>query len=89
MQGANIPLVLVLISGRPMLIESYLPSFDAVVEAWLPGSAGDGIANVLYGDASFSGVLPKSWPKDSTMLPISSLMSGADPLFPYGFGLTQ
>jgi beta-glucosidase len=89
MKNANIPLVLVLISGRPMRVESYLPNFDAVVEAWLPGSAGDGVANALYGNASFSGLLPKSWPKDSTSLPISSLQTGADPLFAYGFGLTQ
>jgi beta-glucosidase len=87
MKGANIPLVLVLVSGRPIRIESYLSTFDAVVEAWLPGSAGDGVANVLYGNASFSGKLPKSWPKDSTALPISSLQSGASPLFPFGFGL--
>jgi beta-glucosidase len=89
MKGAGIPLVLVLVSGRPMRIESYLSSFDAVVEAWLPGSAGDGVANVLYGNASFSGVLPKSWPKDSTTLPISSLQSGSSPLFAFGFGLTK
>jgi beta-glucosidase len=89
MEGAGIPLVLVLISGRPMRIESYLSNFDAVVAAWLPGSAGDGVASALYGNTSFSGVLPKSWPKDSTTLPISSLQSGADPLFAYGFGLTQ
>lgn len=90
MQSANIPLVLVLVSGRPLRIQSYLSKFDAVVEAWLPGSAGDGVADVLYGKASFSGMLPKSWPQDSTNLPISSLMtSGYDPLFPYGFGLTK
>jgi hypothetical protein len=43
---------------------------------------------VLYGDAKFAGKLPKSWPRDATTLPISSLQSGADPLFAYGFGLT-
>jgi beta-glucosidase len=87
MKGAGIPLVLVLVSGRPMRIESYLSTFDAVVEAWLPGSAGDGVASVLYGNASFSGVLPRSWPKDSTVLPLSSLQPGASPLFGVGFGL--
>jgi beta-glucosidase len=79
--------VLVLVSGRPIRIESYLSTFDAVVEAWLPGSAGNGVASVLYGDAAFSGTLPKSWPKDSTALPLSSLQAGADPLFAFGFGL--
>jgi beta-glucosidase len=87
MKGAGIPLVLVLVSGRPIRIESYLSTFDAVVEAWLPGSAGNGVASVLYGDAAFSGTLPKSWPKDSTALPLSSLQAGADPLFAFGFGL--
>jgi beta-glucosidase len=89
MKSAGIPLVLVLVTGRPVRVESYLSSFDAVVSAWLPGSAGDGVASLLYGDAKFAGMLPKSWPKDSTMLPISSLQSGASPLFAYGFGLTQ
>jgi beta-glucosidase len=89
MKGAGIPLVLVLLSGRPMRVESYLSSFDAVVAAWLPGSGGSAVASALYGNTGFTGVLPKSWPKDSTTLPISSLQSGADPLFAFGFGLTQ
>jgi beta-glucosidase len=87
MQAANIPLVLVLVTGRPVRIESYLPTFQAVVAAWLPGSEGEGVADVLYGDAVFSGTLSKSWPRDATTLPISSLQPGADPLFAYGFGL--
>jgi beta-glucosidase len=87
MTAANVPLVLVLVTGRPVRIESYLTKFAAVVAAWLPGSEGEGVADVLYGDVGFTGTLPKSWPKDSTVLPISSLQSGADPLFPFGFGL--
>jgi beta-glucosidase len=87
MEAANIPLVLVLVTGRPVHIESYLSKFSAVVAAWLPGSEGEGVADVLYGDAHFTGKLPKSWPKDSTTLPISSLQTGADPLFAFGFGL--
>ncbi len=87
MVGAKIPLVLVLVTGRPVRIESYLPQFQAVVAAWLPGSEGEGVADVLYGDANFVGTLTKSWPRDATVLPISSLQTGADPLFPYGFGL--
>jgi beta-glucosidase len=88
MEAANVPLVLVLVTGRPVRIESYLPHFRAVVAAWLPGSEGEGVADVLYGDARFSGKLPRSWPRDATVLPISSLQTGADPLFAYGFGLT-
>jgi beta-glucosidase len=87
MSSANIPLVLVLVTGRPVRIESYLPHFAAVVAAWLPGSEGEGVADVLYGNAKFSGVLSKSWPRDATALPLSSLQAGANPLFAYGFGL--
>jgi beta-glucosidase len=87
MTAAKIPLVLVLVTGRPVRIESYLPQFDAVVAAWLPGSEGEGVADVLYGDAKFTGKLSKSWPRDATMLPLSSLQTPADPLFAYGFGL--
>ncbi len=87
MASAHIPLVLVLVTGRPVRIESYLGQFQAVVAAWLPGSEGEGVADVLYGDADFVGTLSKSWLRDSTALPISSLQTGADPLFPYGFGL--
>jgi len=87
MTGAKIPLVLVLVTGRPVRIESYLPQFQAVVAAWLPGSEGEGVADVLYGDANFVGTLSKSWPRDATVLPISSLQTGANPLFPFGFGL--
>jgi beta-glucosidase len=87
MAAANVPLVLVLVTGRPVRIESYLPKFAAVVAAWLPGSEGEGIADVLYGDAKFSGVLSKSWPRNATALPISSLQSSPDPLFAYGTGL--
>jgi|HubBroStandDraft_1064217.scaffolds.fasta_scaffold15096_2 beta-glucosidase len=90
MRSAGIPLVLVLVSGRPIFIQSYLSTFDAVVAAWLPGSAGDGVASALYGNSKFSGVLPKSWPTDSSTLPVSSLLDGGPtPLFTYGFGLTQ
>ncbi len=87
MAAAKIPLVLVLLTGRPIRIESLLPTFGAVVAAWLPGSEGAGVADVLYGDANFVGTLSKSWPKDATALPISHDQSGYDPLFPYGFGL--
>ncbi|MGH7439765.1 MAG: glycoside hydrolase family 3 protein [Polyangiaceae bacterium] len=88
MESAGVPLVLVLVTGRPVRIESYLPHFGAVVAAWLPGSEGEGVADVLYGDAKFAGKLPRSWPRDATVLPLSSLQTGADPLFAYGFGLT-
>jgi beta-glucosidase len=85
--GTKVPRVLILVTGRPVRIESYLSTFDAVVAAWLPGSEGEGVADVLFGD-NFVGTLPKSWPTDTTVLPISSLQSGTEPLFAYDFGLT-
>jgi beta-glucosidase len=89
MRTANVPLVAVLVTGRPVRIEALLPSFRAVVAVWLPGSEADGIADLLFGDAKFTGVLSKSWPKDATPLPLTHDSSPYDPLFPFGFGLTD
>ena len=76
MKAAGIPLVLVLVTGRPIRIESLLPSFGAVVAAWLPGSEGAGVTDVLYGDTAFVGKLSKSWPKDATVLPVITASRG-------------
>ena len=58
----GIKVVVVLISGRPLIIGDQLKQSDAFVAAWLPGSEGDGIAEVLFGDYNFKGKLPHSWP---------------------------
>jgi beta-glucosidase len=87
MSAANIPLVAVVISGRPVRIEALLPKFRAVVAAWLPGSEGEGVADVLFGDAKFTGTLSKSWPADQTVLPIHHDLVPYQPLFAFGFGL--
>ena len=55
-------LVVILISGRPMLITDELELSDAFIAAWLPGSEGEGISDVLFGDYNFSGTLPHTWP---------------------------
>ncbi len=55
-------LVLVVLSGRPLLLDTVIDHCDAVVAAWLPGSEGDGIADVLTGAAPFTGRLPRNWP---------------------------
>jgi beta-glucosidase len=89
MTAAKIPLVLLLVTGRPVRIESMLPAFGAAVAAWLPGSEGAGVADVLYGDAPFTGKLSRSWPRDATPLPFNEDSLPYDPLFPYGFGLTK
>lgn len=80
--------VVVVISGRPLVIEPYLPSIDALVAAWLPGSeAGLGVADVLFGDYGFTGKLPRTWFRTVDQLPLNVGDAPYDPLFPFGFGL--
>jgi beta-glucosidase len=82
--------VVVLLSGRPLIISDALPLAGAWVAAWLPGSEGAGVADVLFGDAPFSGTLPVSWPRSADQLPLSTLLADpAGPLFPRGFGLKE
>jgi len=80
--------VTVLVSGRPLLVGQELAQSDAFVAAWLPGSEGKGIAEVLFGDHGFKGKLGFSWPRSAGQVPINVGDPGYDPLFPYGFGLT-
>ncbi|MCA9970531.1 MAG: glycoside hydrolase family 3 C-terminal domain-containing protein, partial [Anaerolineales bacterium] len=79
-------LVVVLVSGRPLILTAQLPLMDALVAAWLPGSEGQGVADVLFGDAPFGGRLPVSWPRGMDQLPLSPAAE-AGALFPRGFGL--
>ncbi len=58
----GIDLIVILISGRPLVVTNQIDQADAFIAAWLPGSEGDGIAEVLFGDYNFSGKLPHSWP---------------------------
>jgi len=84
-KGAGVPVITILYSGRPMLLDSVLDQSDALVAAWLPGTEGGGIADVLFGDARFTGKLPRIWPKNSEQY--SSLAVPGKPLFREGFGL--
>ncbi|KAG8387199.1 hypothetical protein BUALT_Bualt03G0228400 [Buddleja alternifolia] len=84
----NIKCIVVLISGRPLVVEPYLPLMDALVAAWLPGSEGQGVADVLFGDYGFTGKLPRTWFKRVDQLPMNVGDEHYDPLFPFGFGLT-
>lgn len=79
-------LLVVLVSGRPLIVTDDLPKWDALVAAWLPGSEGGGVADVLFGDQPFQGRLPVTWPRSLDQLPVGN--SDGQPLFPYGFGLT-
>jgi beta-glucosidase len=85
---AGRPLVLVLVSGRPLILGPALAQADAVVAAWLPGSEGGGVADVLFGARPPTGKLPHSWPRSMADLPLNVGEASYRPLFPYGFGLT-
>lgn len=76
--------ILLIIAGRPLIIESVLKDADAVVMAWLPGTEGEGISDVLSGKYPFSGTLPLAWPKSMAQIEAKDTK---DPLFPRGFGL--
>ena len=87
-KNAGIPYVIILISGRPMIITDELADCNAFVAAWLPGTEGQGIADVLFGDYNFTGKLSHSWPRNMNQIPINYGDANYDPLFSYGFGLT-
>jgi|WetSurMetagenome_2_1015567.scaffolds.fasta_scaffold00027_9 beta-glucosidase len=78
--------VCVLFSGRPMIITDVLPQCDAFVAAWLPGTEGLGMTDVLFGDYDFRGTLRHTWPTANSQIPIN-VGDGKTGLFPYGFGL--
>jgi beta-glucosidase len=91
-KSANVPFVVVLFSGRPLILtDSYgvsvLEQSNAFVAAWLPGSEGDGIADVLFGDYKPTGRLSYSWPASVDQIPIN-YGDGKTPLLPVGYGLT-
>jgi beta-glucosidase len=89
------PVIVVLLSGRPLCIEQEIGQCAAFVCVWLPGSMGIGVADVLYGDYNFSGKLTHSWPANYAQIPINTGKvyseeqkgSGGNPMFPYGYGL--
>jgi hypothetical protein len=84
---SNVKCVVVLLSGRPLVLKPYIDKIDAVVAAWLPGTEGKGVADVLFGDYGFSGKLPRTWFKSVDQLPMNIGNPHYDPLFPVGFGL--
>jgi beta-glucosidase len=80
--------VVVIVSGRPLIIgPGQLADIDALVEAWLPGSEGAGVADTLFGRQPFTGKLPVSWPRTLAQEPINVGDADYDPLYPFGYGL--
>jgi beta-glucosidase len=88
LKAAGLPVVVVLIAGRPMILDAIMPYADAIVMAWLPGSEGAGVTDILYGDVKPTGKLPMTWPKTMSQIPINQGDATYDPLYAYGFGLT-
>jgi beta-glucosidase len=88
LKNAGLKTVVVLIAGRPMLLDSIMASADAIVMAWLPGSEGAGVTDILFGEAKPTGKLPHSWPRSMAQLPITTGDATYDPLYPFGHGLT-
>ncbi len=88
LRRSGVPTVAILISGRPLIVTDQLAGLTAFIAAWLPGSEGQGVADVLFGDSAPKGTLPMSWPRSASQIPINVGDLPYDPLFPYGFGLT-
>lgn len=88
----GVPVVVIIVSGRPRIITDDLATWDALVAAWLPGSEGGAVADVLFGLENFKGKLPVTWPSSLESLPVNvgdKDYAAKKPLFAYGFGLTM
>jgi beta-glucosidase len=94
LRGQGVPVVAVFLTGRPLWMNREINAADAFVVAWLPGSEGEGIADVLLrtGDGhvahDFHGKLAYAWPRSALQIPVAAVAKGERPQFPYGFGLT-
>lgn len=88
-KAAGVRVVTVLLSGRPLVLGPALERSDAFVAAWLPGTEGQGVADVLFGADTPTGRLPHTWPRGMEQVPanVGDPVPG-EPLFPYGFGLS-
>lgn len=87
LRSSGVPVVVVLVSGRPLDIASQIGNWDGLVASWLPGTEGQGVADVLFNVVAPTGKLPVTWMQSASQQPIND-GDGKTPLFPYGFGLT-
>lgn len=84
----NVPVIGILLNGSPIIFTDQIEKFDSLIDAWLPGSEGQGVADILFGDYKPTGKLPYTWPRMVTQIPIDDSAGSKNPLFPFGFGLT-
>jgi beta-glucosidase len=87
LRASGVPVVVLLVSGRPLDIASQLPNWNGLVASWLPGTEGQGVADVLFGLVQPTGKLPMTWMNSASQQPIND-GDGKTPLFPYSFGLS-
>ena len=81
-------MIVIMLSGRPLIINDHVKKWNGFIAAWLPGMAGEGVSDVVFGDYSPTGKLSFSWPRDTGQLPLNEGDLNYDPLFPFGHGLT-
>jgi beta-glucosidase len=89
LKNYDIPVIVIVISGRPININPILHHCDALIAAWLPGTEGEGISDVLFGDYPPVGRLSQTWPRSSSQIPINVGDPVYNPLFEYGYGITS
>ena len=87
MQKYNYPLIVIMLSGRPLMISDQINNWDAFLAAWLPGTEGDGVSDVLFGDYNPTGKLSFSWPNLMSQIPHDYQDKKNPPLFDYKYGL--
>jgi beta-glucosidase len=90
-KGQANKVIVIVLFGRPVVLGEDIHQWDAVVAAWLPGTEGEGVADVLFGQVPFTGKLPYTWPRSKSQLPFDfknlPTQGCSAPLFPFGFGL--
>ena len=88
MARSGVRVVMIVLSGRPLILGDVVDSAAAIVAAWLPGTEGHGVADVLFGDHQPTGRLSVTWPRSTAQEPINVGDARYAPLYPFGFGLT-
>ena len=88
MKKYNVPIIVIMISGRPLMITDEIDKWDAFVAAWLPGTEGHGVSDIIFGDYKPTGKLSFTWPRNIAQIPIDSNDSKSEALFDYNYGLS-